>query len=103
MKFLDQVYFDNSLRSYLTVAIAIFSALLLKRILSKYAASLLFKLIKQQSGKLDKRSFDSMVIRPIERILVALVSIISIDRLNFPEVLIFKIHKVTSQDILGGL
>ena len=102
MKFLDQVYFDNSLRSYLTVAIVIFAALLLKRILSKYAASLLFKLVKQQSGKLDKQSFDSLVIMPIERILVALVSILSIDRLNFPEALMFTIHKVTSQDIVGG-
>ena len=50
MKFLDQVYFDNSLRSYITVAIVIFAALLLKRIISKYAASLLFKLVKKQSG-----------------------------------------------------
>jgi MscS family membrane protein len=103
MKFLDQVYFDNSLRSYLTVAIVIFAALLLKRILSKYAASLLYKLVKQQSGTLDKQSFDSLVIMPIERILIALVSIFAIDRLNFPEALMFSIHKVTSQDILEGL
>ena len=85
MKFLDQVYFDNSLRSYLAVAIVIFAALLLKRILSKFAASLLFKLVKNQPGELDKQSFYSMIIMPIERILVALVSILSIDRLNFPE------------------
>jgi MscS family membrane protein len=103
MKFLDQVYFDNSLRSYFTVAIVIFAALLLKRILSKYAASLLFKLVKQQSGQLDKQSFDSLVIMPIERILIALVSIFSIDRLNFPEAFLFSVHKVTSQDILEGL
>src|ERR1700712_3235571 len=103
MKFLDQVYFDNSLRSYLMVAIVIFAALLLKRILSKYAASLLFKLVKQQSGMLDKKSFDSLVVLPIERILIALVSIFSIDRLTFPEAFMFSIHKVTSQDILGGV
>ena len=103
MKFLDQVYFDNSLRSYITVAIVILAALLLKKILSKYAASLIFKLVKQPSGNLDKQSFDSLVIKPIERILVALVSILSIDRLNFPEAFMFAIHKVTSQDIVGGL
>jgi MscS family membrane protein len=102
MKFLDQVYFDNSLRSYLTVAIVIFAAFLLKRILSKYAASLLFKLVKHQPGKLGKQRFDGMVIMPIERILVALISILSIDRLNFPRALMFSIHKVNSQDIAGG-
>ena len=75
MNFLDQVYFDNSLRSYFMVAIVIFAVLLLKRILSKYAASLLFKLVVQKSGKLDKKDFDSLVIMPIERILIVLVSI----------------------------
>ncbi|MEP6948976.1 MAG: mechanosensitive ion channel domain-containing protein, partial [Ginsengibacter sp.] len=103
MKFLDQVYFDNSLRSYFMVAIVIFAVLLLKRILSKYAASLLFKLVVQKSGKLDKKDFDSLVIVPIERILIVLVSIFSIDRLSFPGAFMFTIHKVTSQDILEGL
>ena len=100
MKFLDQVYFDNSIRSYITVAIVIIAALLLKRIISKYAAYLLFKLVKQQSGKPDKQSFYSMVIAPIERIVIALISIFSIDRLNFPDALMFTIHKITSQDIV---
>jgi MscS family membrane protein len=103
MKFLDQVYFDNSLRSYLAVAIVIFAALLLKRIISKYAASLLFKLVKKQSGTPDNQSFDSLVIIPIERILIVLVSIISIDRLNFPGTLMFTIHNVTSRDIVEGI
>jgi MscS family membrane protein len=103
MKFLDQVYFDNSLRSYLAVAIVIFAALLLKRILSKLAASLLFKLVKNQPGELDKQSFNSMIIMPIERILIALVSILSIDRLNFPKALMFDIHKVTSRGIVEGI
>jgi MscS family membrane protein len=103
MKFLDQVYFDNSLRSYFAVATVIFIVLLLKRIISKYAASLLFKIVKQQSATLDKKSFDSLIIIPIERLLVVLISIISIDRLNFPRALMFSIHKVTSQDIAAGI
>jgi len=103
MKFLDQVYFDNSLRSYLTVAIVILAAFLLKRIISKYAASLLFKVVKKQSVHLDNQSFDNLVILPIERILVVLISIIAIDRLNFPGVLMFSIHQVSSQEIAEGI
>jgi MscS family membrane protein len=103
MKFLDQVYFDNSLRSYLAVAITIFVAFLLKKIISKYATALLFKLVKQKAGKLDKQQFDSLIVAPVERILFVLVSIFSIDRLQFPQALIFTIRKVTSHDIVDGL
>jgi len=103
MKFLDQVYFNNSLLSYLSVAIVILAALLLKRIISKYAASLLFKLVKQQAGRLDQQSFINLVIVPIERVLVVLVGIIAIDRLNFPGELMLSIHGVTSQEIFGGI
>ncbi len=103
MKFLDQVYFDNSLRSYITVCIIIFIAFILKRIISKYAASLLFKLIKPKSGGLDKLQFNNLIVAPIERILFVLISFFAIDRLNFPHDFLFNIHKVTSQDIVEGI
>ena len=104
MKFLDQIYFDNSLRSYIIVCLIILIAFVLKRIISKYAASLLFKLVKQKNaGRLDKLRFDSLVIAPIERLLFILISITAIDRLNFPQALLFSIHKVTSQDIVEGI
>ena len=54
--------------------------LLLKRIISRYATSLLFKLVKQKAGILDKQEFDSLIIAPIERILFVLISLFSIDR-----------------------
>lgn len=103
MKFLDQVYFDNSVRSYIVVCITIIIAFVLKRIISKYAASLLFKLVKQKAGKLDRLRFNSLVIKPIERLLFVLISFFAIDRLNFPQDFIFKIHKATTQDIVEGI
>src|SRR6202158_3787923 len=103
MKFLDQVYFNNSVRSYIIVCITILIAFVLKRIISKYATSLLFKLFKRKSDKLDKIEFDSLIVAPVERILFVLISIFSIDRLNFPQALTFTIHKVTSQEIVESL
>jgi MscS family membrane protein len=103
MKFLDQVYFDNSLRSYLTVAIIILAAILLKRVISRYFTSLLLKLIKKKSDKFDRLRFENLIVTPIERILLALITILSLDRLNFPGVLFFSIHDVTSHDIVDGL
>ena len=103
MKFLDQVYFDNSLRSYLAVVIAILVAILVKRIISKYAAALLFKLVKKNATKLDRVKFASLIVSPIERILFVLISFFAIDRLNFPTILMFSFHGVTSRDILQGI
>lgn len=103
MKFLDQVFFDNSLRSYLAVIIAILVALLLKRIISKYAAALLFKLVKKNATKLDQAKFVSLIVSPIERILFVLISFFAIDRLNFPAPLMFSFHGLTSRDILQGI
>ena len=103
MKFLDQVYFDNSVRSYIVVCITILVAFVLKRIISKYATSLLFRLVKTEIRKLDKIEFDSLLVAPVERILFVLISIFSIDRLNFPQALTFTIHKVTSQEIVERL
>ena len=103
MKFLDQVFFDNALRSYAIVAITLLAALLLKRIISKYFTSLLLKVIKKKSDKFDQLRFENLIVTPIERILIALITILSLDRLNFPGVLFFKIHDVTSHDIVDGI
>ncbi|MDP4285340.1 MAG: mechanosensitive ion channel [Bacteroidota bacterium] len=103
MNFLDQIYFDNTIRSYLAVAIVILLAVILKRIISKYASSLIFKLGKTQWGGMDKQRFDNIIIAPIERILLLVISIFALDRLNFPSILIFSIHKVTTRDIINSL
>jgi len=103
MNFLNQIYFDNAVGSYIAVAITILLALLLKRIVSKYASALIFKLGKAQWGGMDKQRFDSIIIIPLERILLVIISIFAIDRLNFPKAFIFSIHKVTSQDIVEAI
>jgi MscS family membrane protein len=103
MKFLDQVYFDNSLRSYLVVVMAIFIVLLLKRVISKYAAVLLFKLINRKANKIDRAKFITLIISPIERLLLVLISFFTLESLNFPKDLMLTFHNVTSQDIVDGI
>ena len=103
MKFLDQVYLDNSLRSYLTVVIIIIAALFLKRIISKYVTALLLKLVKKKSDKFDKERFDNLIIVPVERILLALIIILSLDKLNFPNALFFSVHNVDSHEIVDAI
>jgi MscS family membrane protein len=103
MNFLDKIYLDNSLRSYLVVAVVILFAFILKRIISKYATTLIFRWMKPGAGILNKSKFDSYVVVPVERVLFVLIAIFAIDRLNFPKQLAFSIHTVTSREIVEGL
>lgn len=103
MPLLQQVFLDNTIESYIGVAIAILIAFLLKRFISKYLTAIIFRLGKTQWRGMGKAQFDQIIINPLERILMVIVIIFSLDRLNFPSVLIFSIHKVTSRDIIDAI
>lgn len=103
MNFLDQVYFDNTIRSYGFVFITILAAFFLKRIMSKYASALLLRVVNKHPGKLAKVKFDAIIIEPLEKILFVLITIFSIDRLNFPTALKFTYHRISSQAIFGSI
>lgn len=103
MDFLDQVYFNNSVRLYLSVAIAIILALLLKRVLSKYASALLFKLGKTKWSGISKEQFDNYLVNPLEKLLVAFISLFALSRLAYPKILQFSIYQITIQDILAAI
>lgn len=75
MNFLDHVFFDNSIRDYIIVAIVILLIVILKRVISKYVTALIFKLGKTQWEGMSIQEFDSIIITPIERILMVMTVI----------------------------
>lgn len=101
--FLDQVIFDNSIRSYLLVAGTILLVLLLKRYLSRYLAGLLFLVVKKIAAGVDKKSFVNLVVSPLETFLLLLVSIITLDKLTFPKVLNIRIYRIDLHSLIDGL
>ncbi len=103
MEFLDRIYFDNTVRSYLLVAGTILFVLLIKRYLSRYVVSLFYKLAKRIWATLDKRSFLDLVAEPVEWFLVIVISIFSIDKLHFPGALEFDIYGHSTHDIFSRL
>jgi MscS family membrane protein len=103
MKFLDQIFLDNTIRNYVIVAIIILLIAVLKRIISKYFTALIFKLGKTQWEGMSKQKFDSIIITPIERILMVMTVILSFGWLNFPKELEFSIHNVSSREILDSI
>ncbi len=100
MDFLDKMIFDNSIRSYLVILAVILPVLLFRNILSRSIASLLFIPIKKKWKSVDKKAFVSLSIKPLSWFIVILIVVLSIEKLNFPLLWHFKIHGITSNDIL---
>jgi MscS family membrane protein len=103
MEFLDDIYFDNTVRSYLIVAGIIFFMLMVKRYLSHYLVSLIFKLAKRFWKTLDRQSFLDMVVEPVKWFITIVVSIFAIDKLNFPSVLNTEIYGHSTKDIFSRI
>lgn len=101
MDFLDQVYFDNTIRSYLVVGGTILLTLLLKRYLSRYLVSLFFRIVKKIWKTVSKESFVNLVVGPFEWFLVILIAVFAIDKLTFPNVLLYTLYGHTTGDIIA--
>ena len=62
---LDQVWLDNTLRSYLIVAIIILVVIIVKKYIAQYIAGLIFHFVKAVWKDVDKKSFISLVAKPL--------------------------------------
>ena len=100
MDFLDKVFLDNTIKSYLVVLATIAFVLLIKRILSHSIASLLFLIVKHNWKTIEKKEFIALIIKPLGWFITIAVSVFSIDKLNFPEAFYFKIYGHASDEIL---
>ena len=100
MDFLDQVYFDNTVRAYLIVAGIILFVLLLKRLLSHTVASLLFVIIKNNWKNIDRAAFIKLIIKPLGWFIFAMITVFALDKLNYPTALDAKIYGHSLQQII---
>ena len=102
-KFLQTIFLDNRIVDYLWVAGIILFAFLIKRILSKYFAGLIFRLIHNRRNNIDKKNFTELVVQPLETFLLLLITIIALERLNFPGLLDIRIYKVSLQSVVTSI
>lgn len=101
--FLHTIILDNTVLSYLICFGTILLALLLKKYLSQYIAGFLFSLLKRTSWKIEKKTFTELLLAPLQGFLIILISFIALDKLHFPGVLNFDIHRITSKDITDSV
>ncbi|MEP7110309.1 MAG: mechanosensitive ion channel family protein [Ferruginibacter sp.] len=100
MDFLDQVYFNNTVRSYFVVGGTILIVLLLKRYLSRYLVALFFRLVKRIWKTVRKESFVNLVADPLKWFLLFFIAVLAIDKLNFPDILLYTLYGHTTADII---
>jgi len=92
--------FDNPVRSYLIVAGVVLLVLILKRVISRYFAGLIYQLVNVIFKDVDKRSFADLVAKPLGLFLLILVSIIALHNLNFPGYWDVEVYKYSTKEII---
>jgi MscS family membrane protein len=103
MDFLNEIFYSNSIKSYCIVAGIILLMLIVKRFLSRYIASLLYRLVKRIWKNIEKKSFVDLLIEPLEWFLVILISVFSIDKLNFPEEWKYSVYGHSVEEIVNKI
>jgi MscS family membrane protein len=100
MDFLDQMFLDNSIRSYCIVTGIILLMLLLKRYLSRYIAALVYRLFQRVWQNVAKKDFIDLVVQPLDWSLFISISVIAIEELNFPTAWQYQFHGHSTDEIL---
>lgn len=92
--------FDNPVKSYLIVGGVILFVLLLRKVISRYFAGLIYQLVHVAFRGIDKRSFADLVAKPLGLFLMILVSIIALHKLTFPTYWDVEIYTYRSKQIV---
>jgi MscS family membrane protein len=100
MDFLDEIFFNNSIKSYCIIGGTILLILILKRYFSRYIASLLYRLLLRIWKTVGKESFNDLIVEPLGWLLFILIAVFAIDKLNYPTAWQYKIYGHSINDIL---
>jgi MscS family membrane protein len=103
MDFLDKIYLDNSVRSYVVVLGTILFVLIFKRLLSRYVAALIYQLIKRTWAQIKQEQFIKLIVKPLGDFIVIAVAVIAIDKLNFPTAWGIKIYHHPLESIINKI
>ena len=103
MNFFDQIYWDNSIRTYCLVFGTILIILLVRKFVSKYIASLILGISNRIWKDIDKKNFTNLILEPLEKFLLILISVFALNELNFPSQINYKIYGNPLQVILDKI
>ena len=99
---IDQMILSNAIRSYLLVAAILLATLLIKRLVSRFFASLIYTWVDKKNHSDLRKNHVHRLLVPIEQFLIFLVAIIAIYELKFPEAWDVKLFKLSLQQFLDS-
>jgi MscS family membrane protein len=100
---IDQIILSNSIRSYLFVAAILIVTLLIKRLVSRFFASLIYTWVDKQNHSDLRKNHVHRLIVPIEQFLLFLVAIIAIYELKFPAAWDLNLFKLSLQQLIDSV
>lgn len=98
--FLNQMYFDNTIKLYLSFIVVTLILFLFKRKISRFIASAIYKLFFKNWRNAKKVDFYKKTLEPIEIILFIFEILFFLKLFNYPSLIDFKINKIPFSDIL---
>lgn len=98
--FFGEIWWGNPVRNYLVIAGIILFVWLLKRFISQYLAGLLYSVVHRIWKDVDKKSFISLVVKPLGFFLAVLVSVVALYKLKFPAELDAEVYKYTIKEVV---
>lgn len=97
---LTDSFLSNSIKSYLIVLGILLVAFIIKRIISRFFAGLIYTwIVKNNHAELKKAQLHRLVV-PIEQFLLFLVAVIALYELRFPEVWNLHLFKLSLQQVI---
>jgi MscS family membrane protein len=101
--FLQLQFLGNTVQVYIEVFGTILVALVIKRIISKYLARLLFRLFERAGKTFHKQAFIQFVVEPLENFIFLFIVVISLDKLHLPDFLNVTIYRVNARQLLESI
>jgi MscS family membrane protein len=102
VEFFEREFLDNKVKHYLIVMIIILIIIFIKKWVAKSCANYIFKAFGKSANQITKVDFFNLLVKPIYILIVFFASIVSLDKLTFPKLFIFKVYKTSSVDIVDS-
>jgi MscS family membrane protein len=94
---LDQQFLSNPIKSYLVILGILLVTFIIKRLISRFFASLIYTWIDKKNHSELRKSHVHRLVVPIERFLIFMVAIIALYELKFPALWNVHLYKVSLQ------
>jgi MscS family membrane protein len=96
----DFIILDNTLGTYILISGIILLAVSLKQYISRLIATLVFRIVKRVAYGVDRSSFVNLVTPPLETFFVILVTLVALEKLNYPHLFDVSIYKVSLHRVI---